>query len=37
MVQNGILKIEKFVGLKDVPGPKGLIKDTHEGVICSVI
>ena len=30
------LVIESWIGLVDVPGPNGLVKHTHEGVICSV-
>jgi hypothetical protein len=37
MIQNQTLQFETFIGLKDVPGPHGLVKNTHEGIICSVI
>lgn len=30
------LVFERFVGLTDVPGPNGIVKNTHEGIICSV-
>jgi len=30
------LVIETWIGLVDVPGPYGMVKNTHEGVICSI-
>jgi len=36
LINNKILKFEKFIGLNDVPGPWGVIKNTNEGIICSV-
>jgi hypothetical protein len=37
LIQNKILKIEKFIGSTNVIGPNGLIENTNEGIICSVI
>jgi hypothetical protein len=31
-----ILKFETFIGLNNVPGPNGLVKNVKEGIICSV-
>ena len=31
-----ILKFEKFIGINDVPGPNGIVKNVNEGVICSI-
>jgi lipopolysaccharide biosynthesis glycosyltransferase len=31
-----IFKFENFIGLNDVPGPDGIIKNTYEGIICSI-
>jgi hypothetical protein len=36
MIQHNILKIEKFIGLNDVPGISCVVHNTYEGVICSV-
>lgn len=36
MITNNILNFEKFIGLNDIPGPESIIKNSHEGVICSV-
>jgi lipopolysaccharide biosynthesis glycosyltransferase len=36
LLNNKILKFEKFIGIKDVPGPKGIVKNVNEGVICSI-
>lgn len=30
------LKVEEWIGLVDVPGPNGIVKQTQEGVICSI-
>ena len=27
---------EKFIGINDVPGPNGIVKNVNEGVICSI-
>jgi hypothetical protein len=37
LMQNKTLKFERFIGIRDVPGPDGIVKNTHEGIICSVI
>ena len=36
LIDNNILIFEKFIGLNDVPGPNGIVKDVNEGVICRV-
>jgi lipopolysaccharide biosynthesis glycosyltransferase len=36
LIDRHILIFERFIGLADVPGPHGLVKDTHEGIICRV-
>jgi len=36
LIKNKILFFEKFIGLNDVPGPNGVVKNVHEGIICSV-
>jgi predicted O-methyltransferase YrrM len=36
MIENKILYFEKFIGLNDVPGPNGIVKNVNEGVICSI-
>ena len=36
MLENGRLKLEMYIGLTDVPGSNGIVKNVHEGVICSV-
>jgi len=36
LLQNGILKFERFIGLNDVPGPDGIVYNVNEGIICSV-
>jgi hypothetical protein len=35
-IEKQILIFEKFIGLNDVPGPYGIVKNIHEGVICSI-
>jgi hypothetical protein len=35
-VRSKKLIIEAWIGLVDVPGPYGTVKNTHEGVICSI-
>ena len=37
LIKNKTLKFEKFIGINDVPGPKGIVKNVNEGVICSII
>ena len=36
LIQNNTLIFERFIGLNDVPGPNGIIRDVNEGIICRV-
>jgi lipopolysaccharide biosynthesis glycosyltransferase/predicted O-methyltransferase YrrM len=36
LIKNKTLKFEKFIGINDVPGPNGIIKNVNEGIICSI-
>ena len=36
LIENKIIIFERFIGLNDVPGPYGIVKNINEGVICSV-
>jgi alpha-N-acetylglucosamine transferase len=36
LVNNNTLKFERFIGITDVPGPNGIVKNVFEGVICSI-
>jgi spore coat polysaccharide biosynthesis predicted glycosyltransferase SpsG len=36
LIENKILIFEKFIGINDVPGPHGIVKNVNEGVICSI-
>lgn len=36
LINNKILRFEKFIGITDVPGPNGIVKNVNEGVICSI-
>jgi O-methyltransferase len=36
MMNKNILIFEKFIGLTDVPGPSGIVRNTYEGIICRV-
>jgi lipopolysaccharide biosynthesis glycosyltransferase len=36
LIENKIFIFERFIGLHDVPGPNGIVKDTNEGIICSI-
>lgn len=36
LISNRTLIFERFIGLNDVPGPHGIVNDTHEGIICSI-
>jgi predicted O-methyltransferase YrrM len=36
LIENQILIFETFIGLNDVPGPNGIVKNTNEGIICSI-
>ena len=31
-----ILIFEKFIGINNVPGPNGIVKNINEGIICSI-
>jgi hypothetical protein len=37
LIKNKLLKFERFIGITDVPGLDGIVRDTHEGIICSVV
>jgi len=34
MIKDNTLVFERFIGLTNVPGPKGIVKNTHEGILC---
>lgn len=34
MIKENTLVFERFIGLTNVPGPKGIVKNTHEGILC---
>jgi len=36
LIVKNVLKFERFIGIKDVPGPNGIVKNVNEGVICSI-
>ena len=36
MLSSHLLIFEQFIGLTSVPGPSGLVENTHEGIICRV-
>ncbi|NCA22392.1 MAG: hypothetical protein EBS86_14805, partial [Crocinitomicaceae bacterium] len=36
LMGNGILHFEQFIGITDVPGPNGIVKNVNEGIICSL-
>jgi lipopolysaccharide biosynthesis glycosyltransferase len=36
MINNKTLIFEKFIGLKNVPGPNGIVENVNEGMICKV-
>ncbi len=36
LIYNKTLIFEKFIGLNDVPGPDGIVKNVKEGIICSI-
>jgi O-methyltransferase len=36
MIQNKTLIFESFIGINDVPGPNGIVKNINEGIICSI-
>lgn len=35
-INMNVLKFETYIGINDVPGPNGIVKNTYEGIICSV-
>jgi FkbM family methyltransferase len=37
LIEKKILKFERFIGIKNVPGPNGIVKNVNEGIICSII
>ena len=36
LINNKTLKFERFIGINNVPGPNGIVKNVNEGIICSV-
>lgn len=36
LIINKTLLFERFIGIKDVPGPHGIVKNVHEGIICKI-
>ncbi len=36
LIEHKILIFETFIGLNDVPGPNGIVKNINEGIICSI-
>ena len=36
MMQSKQLIFEQFIGIQNVPGPQGIVMDTHEGILCRV-
>jgi hypothetical protein len=34
LIKNKVLVFERFIGITNVPGPNGLVKNVHEGIIC---
>jgi len=36
LLQNKTLIFERFIGINDVPGPNGIVKNVNEGIICSI-
>ena len=36
LINDKTLKFERFIGINDVPGPNGIVKNINEGVICSI-
>jgi hypothetical protein len=37
MIEKNMLQFERFIGLTNVPGPNGVVHNTHEGILCSVV
>ena len=36
LMENKTLIFEKFIGINNVPGPNGIVKNVNEGIICSI-
>ena len=36
LIRINVLIFEKFIGINDIPGPNGIVKNSNEGIICSV-
>ena len=36
LIKNKTLIFEKFIGINNVPGPNGIVKNVNEGIICSI-
>lgn len=36
LINKNILIFEKYIGIKDVPGPNGIVKNVNEGIICRI-
>ena len=36
LIEHNILHFERFIGITDVPGPNGIVKNVNEGIICSL-
>jgi O-methyltransferase len=36
LIKCNVLIFEKCIGLNDIPGPNGIVKNSNEGIICSV-
>ena len=37
LIGKKVLNFERFIGINNVPGPYGIVKNVNEGVICSII
>jgi len=36
LIDNKTLNFERFIGINDILGPDGIVKNTYEGIICSI-
>jgi len=36
LIINKTLLFERYIGITDVPGPNGIVKNVHEGIICKI-
>ena len=36
LLENKTFVFERFIGITNVPGPNGLVKNVHEGIICRI-